>query len=216
MKKLSQAIALAGVVTAGVAVVPAVQAEVSFNVAAASNYVWRGTTQTNDNSAVQGGVDYEHASGFAAGVWTSNLEGDTEVDYYASFSGEAGAVSYTAGVISYDYNNDTDDFVEVYAGLGVADASLTYYKKVNDGNDDKSDDDAAYVSLGYGLGLTDDLALDFAAGQTIDVNDKDSKADKYDLALSLTKSLPEFDFTITATDKEDGENEMFISVAKSF
>lgn len=216
MKKLSQAIALAGVVTAGVAVVPAVQAEVSFNVAAASNYVWRGDTQTNDNSAVQGGVDYEHESGFAAGVWTSNLEGDTEVDYYASFSGEAGAVSYTAGFIAYDYNNDSADFAEVYVGAGVADFSLTYFKKVNDNDDDKTTDDAAYISLGYSLGLADDLALDFAAGQTMDVNNKDSKADKYDLALALTKSLPEFDFTITATDKEDGENEMFISVAKSF
>jgi uncharacterized protein (TIGR02001 family) len=216
MTKLSQAIALATAMTAGLATTAATQAEVSYNAAVTSNYVWRGDAQGADTTALQGGVDYAHESGLAAGIWTSSLAGDTEVDYYASFAGEAGAVSYDLGAIAYDYNTDTADFVEVYASFGVADASVTYYQKVSDNDDDKTTDEAGYLSLGYGLGLADDLALDLAVGHTVNVNTEDSEADKYDVLVSLTKSLPEFDFSLTATDKEDGENEFFITVAKSF
>lgn len=216
MIKLSQAIALASVMTAGLAVTSTTQAEVSYNAAVTSNYVWRGDAQGNDSTALQGGVDYSHESGFAAGVWTSSLSGDTETDYYGSFSGEAGDISYDLGAIAYDYNNDSGDFVEAYVSVGFADASLSYYKKVDDSDDDKTTDDASYLSLGYSLGLTDDLALDLAVGQTFEVDTEDSDADKYDVLVSVTKSLPDFDFSLTATDKEDGENEFFITVAKSF
>lgn len=216
MTKLSQAIALATAMTAGLAATATTQAEVSFNAAVTSNYVWRGDSQNNDQTALQGGADYSHESGLAAGIWTSSLDGDTETDYYASFGGEAGIVSYELGAIAYDYNADDADFVEGYIAVGIADVSLTAYKKVDDGNDNKDDDDAAYVSLGYSLGLAEDLGLDLAYGHTFDVDDNDSDADKYDVLVSLTKSLPEFDFSVTATDKEDGENELFITVAKSF
>lgn len=216
MTKLSQAIALATAMTAGLAVTSTTQAEVSFNAAVTSNYVWRGDAQGSDATALQGGADYEHESGVAAGIWTSSLEGDTETDYYASYGGESGQFSYQVGAIAYDYNNDPADFVEAFISVGFADASLAFYKKVDDSDDDKTTDDASYLSLAYSLALAEDVALDLAAGHTIDTNNKDNKADKYDVLISLTKSLPEFDFSFTATDKEDGENEFFITVAKSF
>ena len=216
MTKLSQAIALATAMTAGLVGTTAVQAEVSYNAAVTSNYVWRGDAQGSDTTALQGGIDYEHESGVSAGIWTSSLAGDTETDYYAAFSGEAGDVSYSIGAIAYDYNNDAADFSEVNASVGMMGASFTYNRKVSDNDDDKTTDDASYISLGYSLGLADDLGLDLAYGQTIDANNEDSKADKYDVLVSLIKSLPEFVFSVTATDKEDGENELFITVAKSF
>lgn len=216
MTKLSQAIALATAMTAGLVGTTTTQAEVSYNAAVTSNYVWRGDAQGADTTALQGGVDYAHESGLAAGIWTSSLAGDTETDYYASFSGETGKLSYDLGVIAYDYNNDPADFVEAYVAVGMADVSLTFYKKLDDNDDDKTTDDASYVSLGYSLGLAEDLGLDLALGQTFDADNTDSEADKYDVLVSVTKSLPEFDFSFTATDKEDGENEFFITVAKSF
>lgn len=216
MTKLSQAIAISTAMTVGLVVTTTAQAEVSYNAAVTSNYVWRGDAQGSDATALQGGVDYEHKTGLAAGIWTSSLDGDTEVDYYASFSGEAGNLSYDLGVIAYDYNNDVSDFVEGYVAVGMADFSLTYFKKLDDSDDDKTTDDASYVSLGYSLGFAEDLALDLALGQTFDVDNTDGDADKYDVLVSVTKSLPDFDFSLTATDKEDGENEFFITVAKSF
>lgn len=216
MTKLSQAIALATAMTAGLAVTSTTQAEVSYNAAVTSNYVWRGDAQGSDTTALQGGVDYEHESGAAVGVWTSSLLGDTETDYYASFGGESGKLSYEAGVIAYDYNNDPADFIEAYIAVGFSNTSLSFYKKLDDNDDDKTTDDASYISLEYSRDLIEDLSLGLALGHTLDADNKDSKADKYDVLVSVTKSLPEFDFSFTATDKEDGENEFFITVAKSF
>lgn len=42
------------------------------NIGIASQYVFRGLTQTNGKPAVQGGLDYAHASGFYLGTWLSN------------------------------------------------------------------------------------------------------------------------------------------------
>jgi uncharacterized protein (TIGR02001 family) len=49
---------------------------VSANIGAVSNYIWRGVTQTGDQAAIQGGLDYGHVSGFYAGTWISNIDWD--------------------------------------------------------------------------------------------------------------------------------------------
>jgi len=216
MKSLSKAVAVASLLSAGIMSAQVANAEVSFNAAGTSNYMWRGDTQTANGSAISGGADYSHESGAAAGVWTSNVAGDTEIDYYVSYGAEVGAVSLSAGVISYDYNADTADFVEFNVGAGFADASVTYSVKIDDGDSTKDNDDAAYISLGYGLSLAEDVSLDLALGQTINASKASSSADKYDYLAAVTKSLPDFDFTLAIANKEDGENEMFVAVSKSF
>ena len=45
----------------------------SVNVGIASQYVFRGLTQTNGKPAIQGGTDYSHASGFYLGTWLSSV-----------------------------------------------------------------------------------------------------------------------------------------------
>ena len=47
-------------------------AAVSANVSIASDYIWRGMTQT-DGIAVSGGFDYAAECGFYAGLWGSNV-----------------------------------------------------------------------------------------------------------------------------------------------
>ena len=47
-------------------------AAVSANVSFASDYIWRGMTQS-DGPAIQGGFDYEADGGFYAGIWGSNV-----------------------------------------------------------------------------------------------------------------------------------------------
>lgn len=46
---------------------------VTANVGLFSQYVFRGLTQTNERLAIQGDVDYTHASGIYAGTWLSNV-----------------------------------------------------------------------------------------------------------------------------------------------
>ena len=61
-------------------------ADVSANVAFASDYIWRGMTQTGSDPALSGGFDFESESGFYAGIWGSNVsfsEGaGSELDTY--------------------------------------------------------------------------------------------------------------------------------------
>src|SRR5258707_3952457 len=48
------------------------------NVALASQYIFRGLTQTNEKPAIQGGFDYSHASGVYVGTWLSNINWFTD------------------------------------------------------------------------------------------------------------------------------------------
>lgn len=56
-----------------------------------SDYVSRGIEQTWGDPALQGGIDYSHASGFYAGTWASSVNasyianGTVEVDFYTGF-----------------------------------------------------------------------------------------------------------------------------------
>jgi len=64
-------------------------ASFSANIGITNNYVWRGITQTDDDFAVQGGVDVEFDNGLSFGAWASNVDwgaGDIELDLYGSFA----------------------------------------------------------------------------------------------------------------------------------
>jgi uncharacterized protein (TIGR02001 family) len=58
--------------------VPVSPHAVTANIALASQYVFRGLTQTDGKPAIQGGVDYAHASGWYAGTWMSNISWYTQ------------------------------------------------------------------------------------------------------------------------------------------
>src|SRR5690606_7575411 len=80
-----------------------VSADVSTNIAVVSNYLFRGVSQTDGSPAVQGGIDFEHASGFYAGTWASNVDfGDEisyELDLYAGFAGSMNDLGYDVGYV---------------------------------------------------------------------------------------------------------------------
>ena len=54
-------------------------AEISGNVALASDYVYRGISQTDEEATIQGGVDVAADSGLYAGVWASNIAFDVSI-----------------------------------------------------------------------------------------------------------------------------------------
>ena len=89
MKLTNTILATALLAGAGVA-----QAELSANIGVASNYYFRGVTQTDDKAAVSGGIDYAHDSGFYAGTWMSNVDfggkEDVEIDGYLGFGNDIG------------------------------------------------------------------------------------------------------------------------------
>jgi len=58
----------------------------SYNVGLYSQYIFRGLTQTREDPALQGGVDYSHSNGFYVGMWGSNISWLTDADAYKSSS----------------------------------------------------------------------------------------------------------------------------------
>lgn len=111
------------------------QAQFSANVAMQSDYVWRGASQNNEDPSIQGGFDYEHESGFYAGIWGASVDfggpESTEIDFYAGFSGELeGGFGYDVGIVEYTYQGGAgasgSDFTEFYLGGSFMGFGLTY------------------------------------------------------------------------------------------
>ena len=54
-------------------------AEISGSLSLTSNYFWRGYSKSSNEPAAQGFVDYQHATGFFAGSWLSQVDFDDDV-----------------------------------------------------------------------------------------------------------------------------------------
>ncbi|MBU3556389.1 hypothetical protein ICN18_01950 [Polynucleobacter sp. Ross1-W9] len=95
---------------------------ITANVTVASNYIYRGLTQTNNKPAIQGGFDYAHESGFYIGNWNSSItwisdsypgagqgghsvSAPVEMDFYAGFKKEFIGEGFATdiGVLQYYY-----------------------------------------------------------------------------------------------------------------
>lgn len=79
---------------------------VTGNVAIASDYVFRGVSQTMEDPAIQGGVDVTSGL-FYAGLWASNVDfgtsTDAEVDAYVGVKPELGGFTFDLAAIYYGY-----------------------------------------------------------------------------------------------------------------
>ncbi len=137
MKYTNSIIASALLAATGVA-----QADMSASLGVASNYLFRGVSQTGDAAAISGSVDYSHESGLYLGTWMSNVDfggkEDMEVDGYAGYAGEMGSVSYDVSYLYYWYpgaGGDAQggdlDYGEVALGLGFGPLSASVAYTVN-------------------------------------------------------------------------------------
>ena len=123
---------LAGLSTVAFAADEPAAAEVSpitANVTVASNYIYRGLTQTNNKPAIQGGFDYAHESGFYVGNWNSNISWISDgYNNPQSINGGAGGHSVSAPIEMDFYAGFKKEFIgEGFASdFGV----LQYYYPV--------------------------------------------------------------------------------------
>lgn len=85
--------------------------EVNFsaNAGIASDYVFRGVSQTDEGPQIFGGADLSSGI-FYAGVWASNVDfydsTDAEIDLYAGIKPTIGPVNLDLGAIYYGYLNE--------------------------------------------------------------------------------------------------------------
>ena len=170
------------------------------NLSYTSDYVFRGITQNGGKTALQGGFDVAHSSGFTAGVWASNVNWTNttlEVDLYANygfslskdFSASVGYLAYVyegnsslntgeinAAVSAYGFTAKISHAVTDYFGIA---GSGTQYYELNYAYEVAA---IKGLSLGLHYGITD--------GKSAASNDKE-----YSIALSY----PVLGFTGTLT-----------------
>ena len=162
-------------------------AAVSANVSFASDYVWRGMTQS-DGPAIQGGFDFEAESGFYAGIWGSNVNfndgAGSELDYYFGYGFSVGDLGIDIGYVAFDYpKNQTGlDFEEIVLGFSLGNFGLTHAL----GQDDFTD----YTEISYGMG-----PVSVAYGTYDDMSDN--------ITISYGFSCGAYDCGITAYDMTD-------------
>ncbi|RAK63031.1 TorF family putative porin [Phenylobacterium kunshanense] len=175
-RQLRSAFAVAAILAAGPAVAQE-GPEVSFNVGVATDYVFRGVSQTDEDPQVFGGVDAT-AGQFYVGAWASNVDygdgTDLEYDLYAGYTPTIGAVSLDFGVYFFGYVDAPTgadyDYVELQAtaSLPLGPATLgagVYHAPDSYGGVDHS----TYVEINGAYSPRDNISFSAALGrQTFD------------------------------------------------
>jgi uncharacterized protein (TIGR02001 family) len=151
-------------------------AELSGNVNVTNNYIWRGLTQSINEAAVQGGIDYASDSGFYVGTWASNVAYDSddaysyEHDIYFGYGGETDSLSYDLGYLYYNYDSNAGyDFGEIYGSLGFVNLGLSLYLLTNAEPDEGPGEDfgfakASYFSVDYSIPMASGAEFGLHAG----------------------------------------------------
>jgi len=192
----------------------------SANIAASSNYLWRGVSQTDDAAAISGGLDYADDSGFYAGTWASNIdfsdEASAELDFYLGFSGQLNKdVSYDIGYIYYAYPDSAQtersneyDFGEIYGSLAYSYFSLSASYGVNNEDAAKFADSSLYISADAEFEIADGLTLALHFGD-YSFDDKMVAQDYNDYSVSLSKNG--FTFAVSDTDMDNDDMKFVVS-----
>lgn len=169
--------------TAALAVTSVAQAadgpSLAANVGVASDYVFRGVSQTNGDPEVFGGLDLSVGQAYA-GVWLSNVDfGDgtrIENDTYVGVKPEVAGFNLDLGVVYYNYLEAPTDakygYGEIKAAasraIGKATVGAAVYYSPNFFGADKK---ATYAELNGGYTVNDKVSLSGAVGhQALDVS----------------------------------------------
>lgn len=206
--------------------------EISANVGFFTDYIYRGFTQTNNEAAIQGGLDYSHSSGFYVGAWGSNVDfndGDQasiEVDVYAGFSNSLEsidpALSYDVGFLYYWYPGATSsldyDFWEIYGSLSYDLEFAAPYVGIAYSPEFFGDTgDAYYYQFGVDVPLPYDVSL--SGAYNLQRFSESAQTDYEDWAVGLGYSIYGLDLSLTYTDTSDdvGDNgAITFGVSKTF
>ena len=181
------------------------------NVGAVSDYMFRGLDQTGGGAAVQGGVDYGFDFGLYTGVWVSNsvAGGGNEADVYAGYGLKLWEFDLDGGIIYYGYTEDTEtpgaqngDYAEVYVGGGIGPVAVKVFYAPEFGGDtpagsagpngsgDLEKNDLLYATAAVTVMFNETLSLIPQVGFSSGDGAKDAFGDEYiDYSITVVKQL---------------------------
>jgi len=188
----------------------AAHADVTGTVTVVSDYDFRGITQTAQDPALQGSIDWTSDSGIYLGAWGSNVDFgddvdvDVEVDLYGGIRGGED-ITWDLGIIYYTYMDGSEfNYPEIYASIGYKWLSgKLWYSDEFGGVDDNGEayyiEANANVPLGEtGLGLTGHVGMS-------DGDYWDSVDGYFDWSVGVTYTLGHFNLGLKYIDGSDLE-----------
>ena len=185
----------------------------SANIAATSNYLWRGLEQTNGKSAISGGIDYAASNGFYLGTWVSNADWadgmSYELDLYGGYAGETDSFSYDLGFVHYAYPDSADDvdFTEINASISMGVFTFGYAVLADAAGVDFGDD--SYLSASAAFNLAPELVLELHLGKGTD----DFYAGESFINYGASLSKSGFTLGLSKTDLDNDDTKVFVSYA---
>lgn len=215
------------------------------NLTLASDYRFRGISQTNKKPTLQGGFDFA-AGGFYAGNWNSNIDSDLytgsnlEMDFYGGYKGTAGGFGYDVGLLYYYYPGSGNtgagkiDNTEIYVGGSFGPFSLKYSHAVSDffnAPDSKNsyylDLSASYPVAGFTLGAHVGYQKLKGGARVTEINGTSPQDSIVDYRLGVTRDVSGFtlgaawvgtnrDLAGSVAGRNISGDTLVLSVAKTF
>lgn len=196
---------------AALVVMPApVHSEWSANANFTNNYIWRGLTQSTNEPAVQGGIDYSDESGFYAGTWVSNVQYESDDVYsyeHDLYFGLSGGEDFTwdVGYLYYNYDSGAQfDFGEIYGSVGYAGFSASVNALANSQPDGFDFGSTYYLASNYAVELSSGVELGLHVGYhdgNFQKSFNGTSTSYWDYSVRASKSG--FTFALTDTNLED-------------
>lgn len=228
MKTLRPIICLSAAFLACMPVCQAV--ELGANVTLATDYTFRGVSQTDEKGAIQGGFQADFDSGFYLGTWASNVNfgsdsnTSTEIDYFVGWSGALTEhLTLDVNATFFAYDGDSSANYQEYGvalGWGGATLGLIYSDEYfGDGGPD-----FYYPYLAYDWVLADEWGLSFHAGYNhTDESDFFAVGEKtyWDWSVGVHKTVQGIDLALTYVDTDlndisEADARLIFSISKSF
>ena len=177
--------------------------DVSMTATLASDYIWRGQSQTAGKAAIQGSLDVAHESGLYAGIWASNVDdyafpgntggADIEVDYYIGYGYSfTDDVSVDLQLAKYTYPE-----ASAWNGYEIMPSVTAYGFTLGHKYSVESGVHPTYTWAGYEYELPYEVTVFATYGVT---DSKEGSADYNDWSLGFSKTVVGLDMSVTYTD----------------
>lgn len=198
---------LATVGAAALLAAGAAQAELSFNVGVFSDYIDNGESRSGNAAVVQGGAEFNHASGLFLGTQLSTLgQGQgQEVLPYVGFGTTLGVVDVELGY-QYFYFPELEDADEgeLFLGLGYGPVFAEVGYITN------ADDSDAEGSVVYELGAEYEFMPATAIGASVGYDDPNDDDGVTFWSLGLSRGVDRGEISLTyASRDERGSQSLF-------